>query len=305
MSKRVYAIAVLACLVGVSSSAWADDLYSNRSANPSVPALNAVAVSRSGVAAPAGQFWSECQPEGVQPQANTVAGFSAFRNNAATNNFRIADDFTVPAGGWRLQGATFYAYRTGNVGASPFLETYLQIWNGRPGDVGSSVIFGDTTTNRQASTTNTGINRIFSTVVGAGVNPPTPPGTTRQIFANAVTLPDVELAPGTYWLDWTYKLTTDTFTSFSPATTHDATRSPAAAFPPGGPGNARQFNGNPIPGAWVDANDAGQAPTGAPTPPIIQQDFPFLLRGEIIPEPGSLALAGIAALGLIARRRRI
>lgn len=301
MSKRICAIATLACVVWICTDAVAVDLYSNQSANPSVAALNRTAASNSGVAAPAGAFWSECEQEGALPQANTVAGFTVFQNNALTSNFRAADNFTVPAPGWKLQGASFFAYRTGNTTlTSPFAETFVQIWNGRPGDVGSSVVFGDLVTNRQASTTFSGVYRIFSTSVGAGANPPTPPGTTRGIFENRVNLPDVDLVAGTYWIEWTYGLTVDTFTSFSPATTHEGTRSTVP-----GPGDGRQQTGAGAGAAtWVNIIDNGQEPTGAPLAPDLPQDFPFLLRGEIIPEPGCLALMGIAGMGLIMRRRR-
>ena len=40
--------------------------------------------------------------------------------------------------------------------------------------------------------------------------------------------------------------------------------------------NGRQFTT-----AWVDTLDAGQAPTGAPVPPSLRQDFPFKLDGSV------------------------
>lgn len=293
MSKRYCAVATLACVVWVCGQVGAANLYSNQSADPAAPQLNPRAVSKSGVPAPGGTFWSEVQNDaGVTTSSNTVAGFSVFRNISQSSNFRVADDFTVPAPGWRLQGASFFAYRTGQPQAtSPFLNTYVQIWNGRPNDPGSAVVFGDLTTNRQSSSAFNGMYRVFNTTTPP---PGTAPGTTRAIFENQATLPNVDLGPGTYWIEWTYQLTTDTFTSFSPSTTFEGMR--------GIPGsNARQQTGTG-PGAvtWVDAVDDGNPTTAANVP----QDFPFLLRGEVIPEPGTLALAGLAALGLIARRRR-
>lgn len=284
-------LTALACVAVVCGPALAIDLYSNQSASPSVPALNPTALSKSGVAAPAGTFWSEVQNNaGNLTESNTVAGFSVFRNIALTSNFRAADDFTVPAPGWRLNGASFFAYRTGNATApSPFAAAFVQIWNGRPGDVGSAVIAGDLTTNRLSTSVFDSKYRIFNTTVPP---PGTAPGTTRPIFKNDAAFPNVDLVAGTYWIEWTYALTTDTFTSFSPSTTHEGLRGVPGA-------NGRQQTGAGATTTWIDAIDAGNPATA----PDVPQDYPFILRGEIIPEPGSLAVLGIAGLGLLRRRR--
>jgi uncharacterized protein (DUF2235 family) len=47
----------------------------------------------------------------------------------------------------------------------------LRIWNGRPADAGSAIVFGDTTTNRFVSSTDTNVLRIFNSAVPASNAP--------------------------------------------------------------------------------------------------------------------------------------
>ena len=68
----------------------------------------------------------------------------------------------------------------------------LQILDGDPSVAGSTVVWGNTATNRMASTAFTNIYRATDT---------TPLGNTRPIMAQVVTV-GTTLAPGTYWLDW-------------------------------------------------------------------------------------------------------
>jgi hypothetical protein len=219
------------------------------------------ATTKSGVAAPAGTQWSEVQNNaGDLTVANTNAGFSC----GANGPFRCADNFVVPVGQtWTINQVAVYGYQTGAAaGTSPFTAANLQIWNGRPGDTGSTVIFGDTTTNRLASSTNTNIYRIFNTVVP----PATAPGTTRIIWQNNITVgPALVLTAGNYWID--FQLTASgTGASFTPPVTIVNTR-----FTP--IQNGRQFTT----GAWIDLVDAGQGTT----PPTVPQDLPFILDGTI------------------------
>ena len=102
----------------------------------------------------------------------------------------MADDFTVPAGGWNISTITFYAYQTGSTTTSTINDVNLQIWDGPPG-VGS-VVFGDTTTNRLAGSSWSNIYRVLDT----GLT-----DTTRPIMADVVTVNTI-LPAGTYWLDW-------------------------------------------------------------------------------------------------------
>jgi hypothetical protein len=229
--------------------------------------------TQNGVAAPAGSQWSEVQNDfGVTTQANTSAG------STVTGAFRLADDFNVPVGEtWTINSVIVHGYQTGFTGTtSPFTGGTLRIWNGRPGDPGSTIVFGDTTTNRLTASTDSGIFRVFNTVVGAGANPPTAPGTTRRIWQNTLAVsPALVLTAGNYWIDFALS---GPATAFAPTVTIPGTRT-VPGF------NARQFNAT-----WVEANDTGQAPTGQPTPYIARQDFPFKLTGSatgVAPVPRS------------------
>lgn len=231
-------------------------------------------VSANGVSAPAGTQWSEDQADfGFTTQANTVAGASC---SVTTTVFRCADDFNVPVGQtWTINQVVVFAYQTGFAGTtSPITAATLQIWRGRPGDAGSTIVFGDTTTNRLATSTNSNLFRIFNTVVGAGAQPPTPPATNRIVWQNNINVsPAAVLTAGNYWIDWNTQIGTTT-AHFAPAATILGTRTV--------PGwNARQFTT----AGWIDSLDNGQAPTGQPVPYSARQDFPFKLIGSVSGAP--------------------
>ncbi len=114
LNKRLVKLWTLTALIFLSLfSGWANaQTYTN---GP----LSTGATSSDGTAAPAGYTWSEVQA------GNTVAGFAA----NITAGFTVADDFTVPAGGWNLTTARFYAYSTGFAGStSPFVDVRVQIF---------------------------------------------------------------------------------------------------------------------------------------------------------------------------------
>lgn len=240
----------------------------------------------SGVASAPGFVWSEVSARTAEPGvANTVAGFSVMTQG--TNAFRLADNFTVGAGGWNVTHFRTFAYQTGSV-ANPFNGARFQIWNGRPGDVGSAVIFGDLTTNRLTATGDTNIHRIFNTTTPP---PGTAPGTTRLVrFLDLGTGPGgLNLAAGSYWIDWTATLSTaPTSSAFAPSVTI-----PGQGNRPGD--NGRQWNGT----AWTDMVDAGNPATGLD----LIQDLVFQVEGTAIPTPGAAALFAVAGLAGARRRR--
>jgi hypothetical protein len=254
-------------------------------ANPNGPIYNNGPLSTgpttlSGVAAPAGFTWSEV-PNDMPTQSNTSAGFSS-HPTGTTGAFRLADDFTVPVGEvWNISGFCTYGYQTGSAAtATPIGGGTMNVWNGRPGDVGS-VIIGIAT---YGAMTNTNMYRIFNTVAPP---PGSPSGTTRLIRQVDWTAA-LSLGPGTYWVDFQHTPTTAGTTVFVPSVSIPGVR--------GMPGwNGRQFTTT----GWVDAIDAGNPSTLAPD---YVQEHPFVVKGKIIPTPGAATLLAIG--GLVAARRR-
>ncbi len=222
--------------------------------------------AKNGTAAPAGSFFSEVQNNaGNTTQSNNAAGSAAYQSA-----FRLADDFVIPVGEtWTINSVLTFAYLTGGGATSPFTAGTLQIWNGRPGDAGSTVIYGDTTTNRLGASTDTSTFRIFNSLYPS---PGSAPGTTRRIWQNSLTVaPALVLTAGTYWIDWATTVNNNPATAhFAPSVTIVDTRTTALA-------NARQSNA----GTWVDVVDIGEAASTPQTNnvPDAALDFPFKLDG--------------------------
>ena len=251
---RLLAPAVIAASVGTASAQVS--LLSNQSTNPSVPALATGAVAANGAAAPLGTQWSELQADATG--ANAVGGLAAHPTTTG-GSFRLADNFTI-TGPMSLHHVTLYAYQSG-ASANPFAAVNLRIWNGRPGDTGSTVIFGDTTTNRLEWLIATGMYRVFNSTATPA---PMTPDTSKPIWALDAALGNLQLAPGTYWLDWQIVPTNSALEAFTPIVTKAGARTVAGA-------NARQFTT----GGWVDAVDTGKPATSAD----VVVDLPFMLYG--------------------------
>jgi|GEM_PF-4455151 len=123
----------------------------------------------------------------------TTLGAAAQLSDTTTNN-RVADDFEVVRGGWQIEEIEVYAYQTNEI-ASTITSVNMQIWDGIPGEPGSSVVFGDTTTNVLASTSNTGVLRVTEGTTGTVDD--------RQITANTVIIGQF-FPEGTYWVDYQF-----------------------------------------------------------------------------------------------------
>jgi len=266
MKTRLGAIFLIAVGCAALPAAAQDVLLYSNGTPP--PQLSSGPTTDSGVAAPVGTNWSECQhPTGDTTQANTSAG-----STVQNTTFRVADDFTVGAPGWTANFVDIYAYQTGSPATpSPFATAVARIWGPctpgtTPGDAGCTAIaFGDVTTNRLVSSTDATLFRLFNTVAPP---PGTAPGTTRKIWRNHISL-GVTLTPGYYWLEYGTTVT-NAGVHFAPTITVPGIR--------GLPGwNARQFA--VAGGTWAAVIDVGNPATA----PDFPQDFPFEIYGVFVP----------------------
>lgn len=290
MGKKTLGVGALAFALVAAAGAQAP-FYSNRSTDCRIYALNATTVTDSGVAAAAGTFWSEVENDaGNTTESNTTAGFSA-----GLTDFRMADDFTIANGRAALNSVSFVCYQTGFLTAGLFTTVNVQIWRGRPGDTGSTVVldlpatpFTETmvlpATASGATVTTGTVHRVFNTQVPA---PGTAPGTTRILRNITVNLSSpLLLEPDTYWVQY-QAFPGNAGTCFSPSTTHDESRQPQN---PTGGGNARQWQTT----LWADAIDAGNP---AAAPDIIMEQ-PFILGGAQERWPtGTITILGGTLLG--------
>jgi hypothetical protein len=203
----------------------------------------------------------------------TILGFGV---GAATNVF-LTDNFVVPTGQvWNITQLTVWGYQTNAASTNLMTDLRIQIIANDPNT--GSVVFGDTTTNRLASSAFSGVYRDTETSVGNGAR------AIQRVTGNVGT----SLGPGTYWVSW------GLVGSFNPA---GAVFAPPVTITglrgkPGGDGRQSTTGGavGSYSAALIDAN----------TP----QDMPFLLHGTVVPEPASMAALGLGALALLRRRRK-
>jgi hypothetical protein len=214
-------------------------------AAPRGPLAAALLDTRSGMISVPGGGSGGADASRVQTTSLTMStlGFGASTAGA----FRLADDFVVPPGGWIISDVTVYGYQTGSTTTSTMNAIRFQIWNGDPSLPASTVVFGDTTTNRFSSTAFTNIFRDTEAIAG---------NNQRPIMGVTASGLSINLPAGTYWLDWQIGGTLASGPFVPPITTVGQTIT----------GNGQQFSGT----AWGPANDAGTS---------TRQGFAFTLGG--------------------------
>lgn len=105
--------------------------------------------------------------------------------------YKIADDFTITGNAWNISSIEFYGYQTGSTITSSFTAAFCRIFNGVPGQPGTSVIWGDTTTNRLLFTAFTNIYRVNV----SGNNQ-------RPIMKIVLNTSGLTLPAGNYWIEF-------------------------------------------------------------------------------------------------------
>lgn len=165
-----------------------------------------------------------------------------FGSNTAAFIF-MADDFTVPAGGWVIDSLETFTYQTGSTTTSTITSMTVQIWSGVPDSAGSSVVFGDTSTNRLSSSTYACIYRGTDSLT-----------TNRPVMKNVAAI-GANLPAGRYFIQVSY-LGSLASGPWSP---------PVSINGQLATGDARQR----IAGVWGPAVSGPSAPQG----------LPFILRG--------------------------
>ena len=191
---------------------------------------------------------------------NSVA-VTGWHNDVRKTN-RLADDFTVPAGGWHLGRVKLYGYQTYAGTVSTITNAYLQIWDGCPTNPASSVVWGDLVTGRLTNSTWTHAYRVLPDEVDS----------TRRAIMEVVADVDVTLPAGTYWLDFMLSGVTTNGPYCPPVGTNDPCT-----------GNALAFRND----AWQEVtNTLGQG-----------LDFPFVLEAAEAPAWGEIAALPVAVSG--------
>lgn len=187
---------------------------------------------------------------------HNLYGFGAQAPPLADN--ALVDDFTV-CGTWNVSEIELFGYAT-NVAPPSTTLVYAQVWNGDPRVPGSSVVWGNLSTNLLSGVT--GSLHAYRAVLGNIAT-----NTNRQVQSVRVPIPAVAplvLSPGTYWLEFQYS-----GINFCPPVTENRVNDT---------GNGFQRQGS----TWVVLNNA----TGSNT---ARCGVPFRLHGCAIGRLGAIA----------------
>lgn len=118
-------------------------------------------------------------------------GMTTLGTLARPVDFRVAEDarFSTEV---IIEQITLFAYQVNSGSTSTLNEVNLRVWNGVPGEPGSQVVFGDTSTNQLVSTEFSGIYRVTEFTSGNDARP----------IMSLTVEPNLFLERGTYWFDW-------------------------------------------------------------------------------------------------------
>lgn len=122
-------------------------------------------------------------------------GLTVYGFNDSGNNYRILDDFTVPAGrSWTLTTGTWFEFQVNSpLTVPPPVFATVRIWSGGAPNTTGTILAGNTTSNRLMGAVFSNIYRVDSTNLLDGSRPLIK-CTLDLSFAPV-------LGPGTYWID--------------------------------------------------------------------------------------------------------
>lgn len=181
----------------------------------------------------------------------TSLGLSTYGFNCSyTNEFRMADDFTLTET-VGIESIKFFAYQTGSSTTSTMDMVTLQIWDGDPSNPSSNIVWGDEFDDVMSATAWSGAYRVLDNALN---------NTDRPIMVQTVETPGLVLGPGTYWLDWNVSGTLASGPWASPIVIEGETVT----------GNAKQFTPD---NGWVNLIDSGAS---------AQQGLPFEIYGAAL-----------------------
>ena len=231
--------------------------------------LSTGATSNNGVAAPAGYTWSELQNNvGNTTETNASTGTNCYYNPAGTLNYRLADNFVVPAGStWNTTSFDFFCYQSGYLGTVPPIDVLrVQIYSSDPSIAGAVSVAGNMTTNVYDAANSS--DALMYRTANSSVPVTLAPVTTRKIWKVRGNL-TASLPPGTYWVVYQVNSTLVTGTCLTPYVTVVGNRGLAGW-------NAKTLN--VVTSAWTSIIDLGNP---AATAPDVPQDLPFIINGTV------------------------
>jgi hypothetical protein len=264
--RRLVALVAIGFVLATGPAAFGQVIFDNGStvANP-----NALGIVTDPGAGAGGFDASVLQNVAGTNPADTIFGFGH------QNAVRLAENFTVPAGQvWTINSVVTFGYLTGATTPTATGGT-VRFWSGGAPNAGGTVIAGDTTTNVLAAGSNQFLNiyRTLTTDIGTATN--------RRIQSMTLTLAaPLVLSEGTYWLDYN-----STGTGFVPPLQVVPRESGIVT------GDALQSLDSGA--TWANVLDGAA-----------QKGIPFQLVGSVVPEPTSIALVSVGAIGLGLRRLR-
>jgi hypothetical protein len=190
-------------------------------------------------------------------------------SHAGAAGYRVADDFTVPAGAtWTLSTLRWFAYQTGSTTSSTLTSINVQLWSGSPAS-GGTVIAGDLSTDRLLGASFANTYRVLPSALASNLRP---------IMACDVDMSWAPvLAPGNYYLEVQAAGSLSSGPWVNPKVPRASTD------------NAVQYNPlTPPGGGWVPLADGLS---------VLQQDLPFQLNGTQLIDPILYCTAKLNGLG--------